>query len=98
LPPPSAELVLWRVALEVFVATRRRKEGEKFLRLMAEKLASEEPLAAGVPSSPSSQQEATRSARRQAIAFFRQMLPVWLARLPPKELSRRPFCGVQPTR
>lgn len=75
-------MVLWRVAIECFIAMNRRKDGEKFLRLMAEKLASEESLAEVLPIRPAAMYADQRRARRQAIAIFKQVVPVFLARVP----------------
>lgn len=83
LPPPSAELVLLRVAVESFLANSKPKDADRFLRHMAATLASEESVAELLPIRPSSQHAAQRKARREAVAMFKQMLlPVWLARVP----------------
>jgi hypothetical protein len=84
LPAPSAELVLWRVSLEVFISSLGRRKAERFLQLMADKLAGEESLSAVFHIRPSSEQGRVRAARRQAAAIFAAYSPIFLARLPPR--------------
>lgn len=84
LPPPSAELVLWRVSVEAFIASAGRKRSERFLRLMAEKLANEENLSQVFHIRPSADALRVQRARREAAAMFERFLPVFLARLPPE--------------
>lgn len=82
LPPPSAELVLLRVAIEAFIATAPRKRSERFLKLMAQTLAREENLSGLFHIRPMSDRAAVQRARRQASAMFEAYLPVWLAGIP----------------
>lgn len=82
LPEPSAELVLWRVSVEAFIACAGRKRSEKFLRLMAEKLANEDNLASVFQIRPNSDAVRVSKARKQAVAMFEKYLPIFLARLP----------------
>jgi hypothetical protein len=84
LPPPSAELVLFRVHVEAMVATMGRKRAERYLRAMAEKLAWEEGLASVFHIRPIAQHAEVRRTRQQASAIFERMLPVFLAAIPPK--------------
>lgn len=81
LPAPSAELVLWRVAVEAFLDTMPRKKGEAFLIRMGELLASEEAVSNILPIRPDSETEMVQAARVQAVAMFRQYLRVFMARL-----------------
>lgn len=82
LPAPDPALVLWRVAVEAFIASSPRRRSETFLRLMAEMLASEENLSALFHIRPSSERAAVAKARRGAVAYFEKLLPLFLARLP----------------
>lgn len=75
LPPPSPELVLWRVLTEAMVEELGRKRGERLLRTIARKLSSEESLSEVMRIRPASDDAAVAHARRQAMAFFRQTLP-----------------------
>lgn len=68
--------------MEAHLATLSRKRGERFLRLMAEKLAEEQNLSEVIAIRPSSQQQAVRRSRRQAAELFERLLPILLARLP----------------
>lgn len=81
LPPPSAELVLLRVFLESFVTIMGPKKAERFLRMSAERLASEENLANILPIRPHSDDAALSAARQSAMLWMRQMLPILMARL-----------------
>ena len=84
LPEPSAELVLLRVAVEVFIATADLKKGRGLaaMKLASEILATEESVSLLFPIRPSSQHVAVNTARLQAIAMFKQWIPVFLARVP----------------
>jgi hypothetical protein len=81
LPPPSAELVLFRIHVEAVVAVLGRRKGERYLRLMAQKLAAEENLSSLFPIRPQKDFASVQRARRQAAAIFERLLPVFLARL-----------------
>lgn len=81
LPPASAELVLWRVHVEAFIAVMGRKKAERYLQLMAVKLADEENMAAVFHIRPVREQESVRIARTQAAAIFQRYMPIFLARL-----------------
>lgn len=81
LPEPSAELVLFRVHVEAMLAVMGPKKGERYLRLMAEKLASEENLSALFHIRPRSDDAAVQRARSQAAELFRRHLPIFLARI-----------------
>lgn len=84
LPPPSAELVLFRVFVETHLATLSRKKGKRYLQRMAETLAAEESMTSVLSIRPHAQQNAVRKARKQAAVLYERMLPVLLARLPRK--------------
>jgi len=89
MPAPSAELVLMRVLFESFLASADMPKGRRALtsiRIASEILASEESLALVFPIRPQSADAATSVARRQALAWFRQMAPVFLARVPPRDI------------
>jgi hypothetical protein len=81
LPRPSVELTLFRVSIEAYLAVSGRRRGERFLRLMADKLASEESLAAVLSIRPSADRAAVAEATREAAAWLDRALPVFLARL-----------------
>lgn len=81
LPPASAELVLWRVHVEAFIAVMGRKKAERYLQLMAVKLADEENMAAVFHIRPAREQDSVRHARTQAAAIFQRYMPIFLARL-----------------
>jgi hypothetical protein len=81
LPEPSAELVLFRVFLTSYIADLPKKKCERLLRRMADMLANEESLDTVLPIRPKGDRPAVIHARRQAIAMYRQMLPVLLASL-----------------
>lgn len=81
LPPPDVSLVLVRVAIESFIDVAGPKKGERFLKSMADRLASEERLSEVLRLRPASDEEAARRARREAMQWFRTMLPLFMARL-----------------
>ena len=81
LPPPSAELVLWRVQTEAIISVLGRRKGERFLRVMADKLANEENMSAVFQIRPSSERGAVSRARQEAAEIFKRLLPLFLARL-----------------
>ncbi|HEY9219513.1 MAG TPA: hypothetical protein VIO94_15810 [Phenylobacterium sp.] len=84
MPPPSAEIVLVRVAISAYLATNSRKKGDAFLRAMAEILRDEESLSSIVPIRPAPNAANLQGARRGAIALFRALLPTLIAKLPVK--------------
>ena len=79
LPPPSAELVLWRTSVQAFIAVCGKRKGERFLRIMAEQLAMEDNLSSVFHIRPSSERERVRAVRKQAAKIFEAYLPVFLA-------------------
>lgn len=79
LPPPSAEMVLWRTSVQAFIAVCGRRKGERFLRLMAEQLAMEDNLSSVFQIRPTSDRERVRLARQQAAKMFEAYLPIFLA-------------------
>jgi hypothetical protein len=80
LPDQSAELTMLRVLVEAHLATVSRKRGVAYLRTVAETLEREEGLSAIVPIRGRVPAAAV-TARREALAWFQQALPVWLARV-----------------
>ena len=84
LPPPSAELVLYRVHVEALIATLGRRKAEKYLRTASEIFATEQSLSAVLMFRPMAQQEPLMRARRAAAYWFKQALPTFIARIPPK--------------
>lgn len=84
LPEPDAAVVLWRVSVQAFIATAPRRRSERFLKAMAETLASEDAVSDILPIRPRGDHAAVQRARREAVAAFRQLLPAFLAALPPK--------------
>jgi hypothetical protein len=83
LPPATPELVLVfaKSAISAYLRTNRRKKGEDFLSAMADDLLSEESLANVLRIDNQSENAAWAEGRRGAIAHFRVMLPVLVAKL-----------------
>lgn len=79
MPPPSAEIVLVRVAISAFLRVIGPRRADEFLREMAQMLADEESLASIVQIRPSGSAAEVSKARRGAIALFRALLPTFLA-------------------
>lgn len=87
LPPPDPTLVLIRVFVEAYLATahlKPRARARAFLDVATNALATEESVALVFPIRPTSEHARVSLARRQAVALFRQYLPVFIARLPPE--------------
>jgi hypothetical protein len=85
LPPPSAELVLFRVAIQAHLRTAHLKpklRAEAFLDEMGSLLASEEAVLALFPSRPRNEREAQASARLGAAAWFDAVHPAFAAAIP----------------
>jgi hypothetical protein len=82
LPPPSAEMVLWRITMQALLASLPRKRAERLLREAAETLAAEENLTSVLQIRPVKDHAAVRQARRQAAAIYARYLPLFLAGLP----------------
>jgi hypothetical protein len=81
LPPPTAELIILRVAISSFLATASEKRGEAFLRHMAATMVDEESLSTVSPiRGPASAKDVAR-ARREAAAMFTALLPTFRAYL-----------------
>lgn len=84
LPKPTASLECSRVIVEALLSTVPRQQGAKFLENLARVIGDREELASVVPIKRTvAAQEAAR-AEREALAALRQMIAVWIARLPPK--------------
>lgn len=82
LPAPSAELVLIRVLTSAYLATchvKPHRRAKAFLRAATKMLASEESASAILPIRPNTQLNAVAVARRQAVALFRQYIPMFTA-------------------
>lgn len=85
LPPASAELVLIRVMVTAYLATahcKPRSRAREFVKVASGILADEESASLVFPIRPMSQQHKTALARRQAVAMFRQYMPVFMAAVP----------------
>jgi hypothetical protein len=78
-PAPSHETVLLRVMVCAYLAGLPKREAERYLRRIAEALASEESLLSISLLRPPPEQAEVNKARRQAIAVFRRYLPLFLA-------------------
>lgn len=85
LPRQSPEMLLWRASVEAFLVHIGRENAREYLHLLAEILASEEALSMTFPIRPTADSAESRRARRAAIAMFRTCVPVFLARIPPKD-------------
>jgi hypothetical protein len=81
IPPPNANLVLWRASVMAFITVCGRRKAEKFLRVMAEQLAAEENLSSVFQIRPNSEHLNVRQARREAAELLRRYLPLFLASL-----------------
>jgi hypothetical protein len=72
---------LIRVAIAAFLEVVGPKKAERFLNIMAESLASEERLSEVLKIRPPTDDAALSEARREAMLWYRQVLPVFMARL-----------------
>lgn len=81
MPAPSAELVLVRVMIESIIDVAGKKKGERLLTAMAERLSHEERLCAVLKIRPATDDAAVRRARGDAMVWYRQCLPIFMARL-----------------
>ena len=81
LPPPRAELVICRVGIEALLDVLGPKKGERFLKCMADRLETEERLSEVIRIRASCEDGAVKQARQEAMMWFRQMLPTFMARL-----------------
>lgn len=81
LPLPSAEIILWRVSIQAFIAVSGRRKAERFLRAMSEQLADENALTSVLPIQPSPHDAAIRRARREAAEAFSRYLPMFVAQM-----------------
>jgi hypothetical protein len=70
--------------MECFIAVIGRRKANLFLRLMTEKLASEENLASVIPFRMNGEDVGVRRARTAAITAWQRFLPTFLARVPPE--------------
>lgn len=82
LPDPHPAYVLFRVQTEALVAVIGRKKAERMLRIMAEKLATEQSLAQVFVVRPKTKHEEMRLARVHAANLFDRYLATFTARLP----------------
>lgn len=81
-PPPSAELVLFRVHVEALISVLGHRKATRYLRTMTDALANEDNFASVFQIRPTAQHVASRQARKQAAMLFEMYLPLWLARVP----------------
>lgn len=79
--PVTADSVLWRVSMELWIASLTKRQGERLLREMGEKLAGEANLASVFQLRPSARAAEIRRAHLQAAALYERMLPLFLARV-----------------
>lgn len=84
LPDPSASLVISRVIVEAWIRTVSRRQGAEFLKSLAAVLEDREEMACVVPIRRTEKAAAAARAEREALAALRQMLPVFIATLPPR--------------
>jgi hypothetical protein len=77
----SPEEVLFRVQTDALLTVLGRRKGERMLRIMAERLSTEEHLADVLGIRPAPDEKELANARREAAAKFHEMLPVFVARL-----------------
>jgi len=83
LPEPQAALVISRVIVEAWLRTAPRKEGATFLQNLACVLGDHEEMERVVPIRRTEAGIAAARAEREALAALRQMLPIFIASLPP---------------
>lgn len=81
LPDPHASFTLIRVLTEAILEALPAKKADKIVRVMAQKLADEENMAAVFLLRPAEQRQATARAHRQAAEVFRRWAPIFLARV-----------------
>lgn len=81
LPPPSAELVICRVGIETLLEVLGPEVGERWLSLMADRLVSEERLSEVIKIRPAQDEAAVCAARREAISWFRECMPLFVSKL-----------------
>lgn len=79
LPEPSAELILWRIQALALVDVLGRKKAERYLRKMAETMATEASFAEVIAIRSKPDGHKVRQARREAASYFERMLPALLA-------------------
>lgn len=85
LPAPSAELVLIRVAIQAYMASaheKPRRRARAFLTAASSILADEQSVSELLPIRPATAHARVMASRRAAVAIWRQMLPVFIAKLP----------------
>lgn len=82
LPDPHPAFVLFRVQTEALIAVVGRKKGERMLKIMADKLATEQSLSEVFVARPATKHAEMQLARRHAANMFDRYLPTFLARLP----------------
>lgn len=89
LPPPSAELVLIRVFVTSYLATaheRPKRRAEAFLSEAARLLKSESTVALLLPIRPAAQHSELTRVRKEAVALFSHLLPLFVASLPGEDI------------
>ncbi len=80
MPAPAAALVLWKLHAEALVSVLGPKKAQRYLRTMAETMATEAAFADVIHIRRGPIQEQTAKARREAAAYFECALPLLLAR------------------
>lgn len=83
LPPPSPELVLIRVFVESFLQTAPPEQAQAFMDAATSILADEATASLVIPIRAKPQYGRTAKARREAVAHFRALRSVLMARVPP---------------
>lgn len=87
LPAPSPEMVLIRVFVQAYLSSaheKPRRRARAFLEAATRTLADEESVATLLPIRPKHERSAVAAARKEAIALYRQLLPAFIATLPPE--------------
>jgi hypothetical protein len=79
-PEPSAAMEIIEVGMESLVEVLGRKQGERLLLGMAQKLSARERLSTVVKLRPSDDDEAKARARREAMVWLQEHLPQLMAR------------------
>lgn len=81
---PDGALATSRMIVEAWLQTVGREEGARFLKNLGVVLANQEEMSCVVPIRRTAAGKAAARAERDASSALRQMLPVFIARLPPE--------------
>lgn len=82
LPPPSAPLVVVRTGAQALIRALGRRKAEKFVREWATLFSTQESVELLLPARTPSERRAVAKAQREAMAWFREVLPTLLASIP----------------